>query len=154
MVSFLFWFSLQVDLLLKVLRYYFYKQLLNMADIWCDCSTCRTNRMEKSIGENVDTSASESGDVIIVNNKMVKEYCCEKCNRQFAYAKSYNRHEIECTGTESFSCRICDQLFTHDSNRMRHEVEHSKEKNFQCGKCDKRFACSINRIQHELCIRL
>ena len=161
---------LEVDFLLNVWRFYFYKQLLLLDMVHCLCvSNCgktfasrrklldheqRCNTCNRVAKYRCGTCGKLFSTVVCLKrhevvHSDVRNFTCRICDRRFKRKGDCKKHGLTHSDVRNYRCHICDQAFKRKEDCIRHEEEHSGIRNYKCIKCDKGFLRYGNARHHE-----
>ncbi|CAD6205739.1 GSCOCG00009993001-RA-CDS [Cotesia congregata] len=95
-----------------------------------------------------ETEPSDRNNYTIIQNGLLKSYCCNLCPLKCRYKSHIDRHMMQHTGERPYACTMCPAKFTHRGNLNGHMRIHSGEKPFRCDICSKQFSEKSNIKRH------
>ncbi|XP_074105906.1 uncharacterized protein LOC141531794 isoform X2 [Cotesia typhae] len=95
-----------------------------------------------------ETDTSDRNNYTIIQNGLLKSFCCNLCPLRCRYKSHMDRHMMQHTGERPYACTLCQAKFTHRGNLNGHMRIHSGEKPFRCDICSKQFSEKSNIKRH------
>ena len=82
---------------------------------------------------------------------MDRQYSCKKCPKSFKLKNHLRKHEISCTGFQSYiKCEDCKGIFKSERTLKVHRVKCKPDKNYKCGRCDEIFEFYTQLLKHRI----
>lgn len=118
---------------------------------------------ELSEGPDPDPDPAEEdpgrqSDVIMVpekleeqeEEKVVKPFKCEVCNKSFAKKQYLTKHKYRHREVKPHACDVCNKRFAQKFEVAVHKIKHTGERPHQCNVCGKPFRSKVNLLHHKM----